>query len=276
MKKLNCIVPLLFLGLSACGGGGAGGGDEPGPGGGPSLPGVLAHSDINMLIIDQGVFDDLPELVQQQKIELKAIIHEENVTLKTNDTVETNGGVLALLASTPNGNENGEICTSRMENVINITGSGEFVVELSGELDGKYTIRECNVEININTSNTEWSAIKSQVFGPQDAATVLLEGIKMSKNISEDTALLYIDDYAENQPHAPWLVLANPDRAIVCLNANVANPGYISYFTPKVSLDSNPPTGYTTDGLEAVDKPVAYLSNCIFNLNLWSGIWNNN
>ena len=276
MKKLIYVIPILFFGLSACGGGGGGG--EPPPGGGPEAPNF--DDGINTLIIDQGVFDNLSQLLQQQTIELEAEMDESNLTLKTSDVVKSAGGVIAILNSRPSGNINGEICTYRIESVINITGSGEFDVELSGKLTGKYTIRECNVQIDINTSNTQWAAIRTQNFGPQDAAVVFLEGIEMSKHVDEDTTLLYIGSFAETVVNQfdmfwPWPVLANEARGIVCMNANIAVPGYVSYFTPKVVHDPNPPVGYTTADLPSVNKPVAFISNCVFEYDLWFGIWNN-
>jgi len=271
---------LLCCTLAGCGGGSGSSGTNP------PAPVFPASTNGNMTIVSLSgeIFTNLSTLAAQPDIPVTATNVDGNIKITADGITPEFLQASAILSKHPNGTDKGEICMYRRPETTVITGTGEINLSVSGVIQGDYVIRECNVKLAIDATNTEWDAITTQVFGSAEAAAVFFDKVLISKHIVEDTSLLYVGSFAADIANsfttAPLKlpVLVNESKGIVCMNINPIPTleTYISYFTPKVVVDPNPPAGYTTAGLTDVNRPVAYATNCTFDLAVWQGIWNNN
>lgn len=275
------IVSLAVL-LTACGGGG---GSSP-TNNPPTTPfPASANGEMTIVSLSGELFFNLSTLLATQAtIPVTATNVDGNVKITVTGMAAEDFQTVAILSKLPNGTNKGEICMYRSLGIIATTGTGEINLSVTGVIEGDYVIRECNVKLAIDSTNTEWDAITTQVFGPDEAvASVFNNRVLISRHIAEDTSLLYVGSFAadivNNFATAPFKlpVLVNANKGIVCMNINPI-PGleeYISYFTPKVVVANPPPAGYTTTGLSDVNRSVAFATNCSFDASLWQAIWNN-
>lgn len=274
---------ILCGAIAGCGGSG----DSP-PGdtqdiSNSSFPASVS-GEMTIVSLSAELFSNLPALLTTgEDIPVTATEVDGNVKITAVGVTPEDFQTVAILSKHPNGTSRGEICMYRNLDIIAATGTGEVNLSVTGVIEGDYVIRECNVKLEIASTNTEWDAITTQTFGPSEAAEVFFDKVLISRHIAEDTSLLYVGSFAadivNNFATAPykWPVLVNISKGIVCMNINPfpTLEGYISYFTPKVVVETNPPAGYTTAGLVDVNRPVAFAPNCAFDPAVWQGIWDN-
>jgi len=287
MKKLLITSVICFI-LVSCGSGG--GGSDPAANNNTNTPTTntsvvfpeSSNGNMTIVSISNELFENLSTLAAKASIPVTATDVNGNVKIAVTSVTSVDLQTPAILRKHPNGTAKGEICIYRNQDVINTTGTGEINLSVTGVIEGDYVIKECSVELAIATTNTEWDAITSQAFGPAQAFTVFFDRTLISRHIVEDTALLYTGSFASdivnNFSSALFKVpvLANESKGIVCMNVSLIVPEYVSYFTPKIVVDSTPPAGYTTTGLSDVNRPVAFVPNCTFDQTVWQGIWDNN
>jgi len=271
---------VLGMILTACGGGSSDSTPAP-PSPVADFPASI-NGEMTIVSISSEIINNLSTLAQLDSIPVTASKVNNNLKITATGVPAEAFQAVGILSKHPTGTTQGEICFYRNLDVIAATGTGEIKLTLTGEIEGEYIIKECNVILSINANNTEWDAIYSQAFGPAEAAAVFFDKVLLSQHINDDTALLYVGSFAadivNNFTTAVFNVpvLVNEARGIVCMNINPVLPGYTSYFTPKVVVDPQPPTGYTTVGLNDVNFPVAFAPNCTFDQAVWQGIWDNN
>lgn len=276
------LTSVMCFGLAGCGSG-----DSPSDGTpnttDSSFP-ASVNGEMTIVSLSGELFSNLSTfLATGQDIPVTAADVEGNVKITATGVTPEDFQTVAILSKHPNGANKGEICMYRNLDIIATTGTGEINLNVTGVIEGDYVIRECNVALAINSANTEWDAITTQTFGSVEAGTVFFDEVLISRHIAEDTSLLYVGSFAAdivgNFSTAPykWPVLVNISKGIVCMNVNSVPTleGYISYFTPKVVVEANPPAGYTAAGLVGVNRPVAFATNCTFDQAVWQGIWDN-
>jgi len=282
MIKLFLTSLMCFV-LAGCGGGNSSPDDPPTT---PDTPyPASVNGEMTIVSLSGELFSNLSTLLATgEDIPVTATEVDGNVKITTTGVTPEDFQTVAILSKHPNGTNRGEICMHRSLGIIATTGTGEINLSVAGVIEGDYVIRECNVKLEITSANTEWDAITTQVFGPVQAAeSVFNNRVLITRHIAEDTSLLYVGSFAadivNNFAAAPykWPVLVNISKGIVCMNINSfpTLEEYISYFTPKVVVETNPPAGYTTAGLVDVNRPVAFATNCAFDPPVWQGIWDN-
>ena len=282
MKKLFSTFVMCCV-LAACGGGSGSGSSSTNNPPATAFPASI-NGEMTIVSLSGELFSNLSTiLATQTTVPVTATDVDGNVKITVTGVTAEDFQTVAILSKLPNGANKGEICMYRNPGIIAATGTGEINLSVTGVIEGEYVIRECNVKLTIDSTNTEWDAITTQVFGDAEANTVFNDRVLISRHVTEDTSLLYVGSFAadivNNFPTALFKlpVLVNANKGIVCMNINPLPglEGYISYFTPKVVVAIPPPAGYTTTGLSDVDRPVAFATNCSFDANLWQAIWNN-
>ncbi len=264
--------------LAGCGGGDSSPDNSPNTTD-PSFP-ASVNGEMTIVSLSGELFSNLPTLLSTgQDIPVTAIEIDGNKKIMATGITPEDFQTVAILRKHPNKTNRGEICMYRSLGIIAATGNGKINLSVTGVIEGDYVIKECNVTLAINSANTEWDAITTQLFGPDQAASVFNNRVLITRHIAEDTSLLYVGSFAADivDDFSAWPVLVNISKGIVCMNINsVPNlEQYISYFTPKVVVETNPPVGYTTTGLVDVNRPVAFATNCAFDPAVWQGIWDN-
>lgn len=243
-----------------------------------SLIDVSNGSNVSVVGLPQDLFDNLATLAASPPITLTSSDFNGQIKAVTSETVDDALFTPTVLTKHPDVSSPGELCLYTLPAIVDAVGTVEFDVTMTGELTGVYTVSDCDFTLNFSGGINGWSSIYSQAFGPAEALEVFFNEVKIAGFLEEETSVLYVGSFLEDYIAAtdkPFVatVLANEEQGVVCLNFSALLPEYVSYYTPKVVVGTNLPTGFSSGELSDVNKPIAFLPNCLFSLTDWDAIW---